>query len=63
MNRYAVINQNSVINIIICDNAETAQEATGHICVLIPEGLPVGAGYTYDGTNFIAPITPEEPTE
>jgi carbonic anhydrase/acetyltransferase-like protein (isoleucine patch superfamily) len=55
MNKYAVINQNSVMNVIVCENAEIAKKATGHTCVLIPEGSLVGIGSLYDGTNFVIP--------
>jgi hypothetical protein len=53
---FAVLNGDTVINIILCDNLEIAQEVTRHPCVEYTNEKPAGVGWTYDGTNFIAPV-------
>jgi hypothetical protein len=55
MNTFAVIEDNKVINIIVADTKEIAEQVTGQTCVEYTEENPVGIGYTYDGENFIEP--------
>jgi hypothetical protein len=58
---YAVIENGIVINTILAETQTIAQEVTGLTCVEYTDENPAGIGYTYDGTNFIAPdITPTE---
>lgn len=57
MANYAVIENNTVINIIIADSKEIAEEVTKQTCVEYTNESPAGIGYTYNGTNFIAPAT------
>ena len=55
MERHLVIVEQGVIsNIIVVDPADAATIA--HFGgLLLPEGSPVGIGWTYDGVNFSAP--------
>lgn len=62
MANYAVIDNNIVINIIVADTKEIAEEVTGLTCVEYTDENPAGIGWTYDGENFISPVA-EEPTE
>jgi hypothetical protein len=65
MSIYAVINTNTnkIENTIIADSIGIAEEVTGKLCIEIQyePGSP-GIGWSYDGTNFSAPVI-EEPTE
>jgi hypothetical protein len=57
MPSYAVLNGNTVINKIVADSKEIAEEFSGAICIEyenIPGVFPE-IGYTYDGENFNAP--------
>ena len=60
MANYAVIENNKVINVIVADSKEVAEEVTGKTCIEYTEETPAGIGWDYDGVSFIAPIT-EEP--
>jgi hypothetical protein len=60
MANYAVIENNKVINVIVADSKEIAEEVTEKTCVEYTEENPAGIGWDYDGVSFIAPIT-EEP--
>ena len=68
MANYAVIKDGIVNNVIIADTKEIAETVTGVTCVEI-EYIPGAPGihWTYDGTNFTAPVvevsTEETPTE
>ena len=56
MSYFAVIEEGKVINTIVADSVEIAEEVTQKICIeyeLIP-GAP-SIGWTYEGTNFIEP--------
>lgn len=61
MSLYAVLNNNLVINVIVAESQEIAQEATNMTCVEIPEDVTAGMGFTYIDGEFIAPPV-EEPT-
>lgn len=53
MNKFAVINANGeVVNIIVADSKEIAEQATGAHCEELPE-LEFGIGDFWDGTQFI----------
>jgi hypothetical protein len=56
---FAVLNGDTVINVIVCNNLEIAQEATRQTCVEYTDENPAYIGYTYDGTNFIPPTIEE----
>jgi hypothetical protein len=62
MATFAVIDNNTVTNIIVADTKEIAEQVTGLTCIEYTDENPAGIGYTYDGENFIAPVV-EEPTE
>lgn len=63
MANYAVIKNGIVNNVIVADTKEIAETVTGLTCVEISDtpGSP-GIGWTYDGTNFSAPVI-EVPAE
>ena len=62
MSTFAVINNNTVINVIVADTKEIAEQVTNLTCVEYTAENPAAIGWTYDGENFIAPVV-EEPTE
>lgn len=62
MATFAVLNGDTVINIIIADTKEIAEEVTNSTCVEYTTENPAGIGWTYDGSVFIAPVV-ETPTE
>jgi hypothetical protein len=62
MTNYAVLNNNTVTNVIVADTKEIAETVTGSTCVEYTNENPASIGWTYDGENFIAPVV-EEPTE
>jgi hypothetical protein len=58
MKTFAVIDANNVvINVIVCDSAETADLVTHEICIEYTEENPAGIGWTYDSVTgkFIPP--------
>ncbi|VWC89737.1 hypothetical protein BLA17378_04484 [Burkholderia aenigmatica] len=56
INRYALIENGSVINVILWDGGtETWQPPQGMTTTLLPDGSPVSPGYTFDGANFHSP--------
>ena len=58
MANFAVLNGNTVHNIIVADTKETAEYITGTTCIEYNETNPAGIGWTYDGTTFTAPEIP-----
>ena len=58
MANYAVIKDGIVTNVIVADSQEIAESVTGLTCVelQLEPGAP-GIGWSYDGTDFSAPIT------
>lgn len=53
MTNYAVLNvNNEIINIIVADSKEIAEQATGAHCEELPE-FDFGIGDSWDGTQFI----------
>jgi len=57
------VGQGFIFNQIICDDLATAKAVAGNLdAVEIPADSEIGAGWTYDGTNFIAPTKPETQT-
>jgi hypothetical protein len=61
MANYAVIENGIVINAIVADSKEIAEEVTGRLCIELPE-VNFGRGDTWDGTNFIKPVVETEET-
>jgi hypothetical protein len=58
--RYATINNDGlVVGIIVWDGKAEYTPADGLTLVKVPDGVRAGPGWTYDGTNWIAP--PPEP--
>jgi hypothetical protein len=57
MATFAVIDNNTVTNIIVADTKEIAETVTGSTCVEYTDENPTGIGWTYDGSTFQAPVT------
>lgn len=55
MGNFAVIRDNVVVNTIIVDNKELAEELTGQLCVEYFDENPAVIGYGFDGTTFEQP--------
>lgn len=53
----AVIENGRVTNVVVVDPNDHASIAG----VLVPAGVAVGIGWTYDGTTFAAPVVNEPP--
>jgi hypothetical protein len=60
MQRYAILENNFVLNVVLWDG-ETECAAIPQTAVALPDDSPVGPGYTYDGTTFTAPPEPPNP--
>jgi hypothetical protein len=60
---FAVINDNSVSNVIVCDTKELAETLTNQTCVEYTEDSGVAIGWTYADGVFTAPIVEETPAE
>ena len=58
MATFAVIDEAKIINIIVAENKETAELATGLICIEYTEENLAGIGWTYQDGKFIAPPQP-----
>ena len=53
-------NEKIVINTIVCDSKEVAEEVTRMTCIEFSADTPVGINeYKWDGTGFV-PVTPED---
>jgi hypothetical protein len=62
MPNFAVINDGVVINVIVCDTKELAEQITHLTCVEFDLELrEAGIGHAYDGSKFIAPIVEPAP--
>jgi hypothetical protein len=57
MSNYAVLSGNTVSNIIVADDKETAETATNATCIEYTSENPAAIGWTYDETTgkFIDP--------
>ena len=58
MATFAIIENNTVTNVIVADTQADAELATGATCVEYTDANPAGIGWTYDGTTFTAPVAP-----
>lgn len=59
--RYALVNADGlVVNAIVWDGQADYTPADGLTAVLIPDGVGAGPGWTFDGTNWIAPPPVED---
>jgi len=59
MPNFAVILDNKVINIIVADSKESAEQATNNLCVEYTNSNPAYIGLGYDGTTFEQPPVEE----
>ena len=57
MANYAVIEHAIVINAIVADSKEIAEEVTGRLCIELPDDF--GVGSIWDGEKFIRPTVEE----
>lgn len=62
MKNFAVLDNNTVVNTIVADTKEIAEQVTNATCIEYNEANPAGIGYHYDGEMFIQPLV-EESTE
>lgn len=53
MANYAVLENENIINIIIADSKEIAEEITGKVCIEYTDTDPVGVGGFYRNETFI----------
>lgn len=59
MPNFAVIENNIVVNVIVADSAEIANQLTGLTCIEYDiDKKNVGRFWEYDGENFINPNPP-----
>lgn len=58
MSNYAIVENGNVVNVILWDGSAQWQPPAGATVVEVPDGVACGPGYTFDGTNFIAPPAP-----
>jgi hypothetical protein len=64
MKKFAVLQNNIVVNIILANSKEIAEEVTSLECIEYTDENPALVNDTWDGTNFVSPsISVEEPTE
>lgn len=61
MTQYAVVQNSSVINVILWDGKETYEPGTGNTLVAIPSGQNVSAGYSYASGVFTPPAVSAPP--
>lgn len=57
MKTFAVINDDSVTNIIVAESKEIAESITGLSCIEYTLENPASIGYLYDGEKFNPPIS------
>jgi hypothetical protein len=53
MSNFAVIKNNQVVNLIVADTKEIAEQVTKLLCVQYTDVNSTGIGWEYDGTGFI----------
>jgi hypothetical protein len=54
--KFAVLQNNNVINIIVANTKEIAEEVTKETCVECPNEILATIGWTYNGSTFEEPI-------
>ena len=59
MATFAVMNDNTVENIIVADTKEIAEQVTNKTCIEYTDENPAGIGYTYADGVFTAPVVEE----
>jgi hypothetical protein len=60
MSYFAVIEDNKIVNVIVADSKEIAEQVTSLQCVNV-DGIDAGIGWSYDGTTFTSPYKPNLP--
>ena len=60
MTYFAVLDNNVVVNTIVADTKQVAEEITNATCIEYNQTSPAGIGYFYDGENFNPPTEPTE---
>ncbi|CAB3720242.1 hypothetical protein LMG22037_04702 [Paraburkholderia phenoliruptrix] len=58
MNSYAIVENGVVSNVILWDGQTEWTPPPGSTVMKLADGIECGPGYTFDGTNFIAPPAP-----
>ena len=62
--RWALVDANNVVTgVIIWDGKADYTPADGLTVVAVPDGVGAGPGWTYDGTDWIAPPVEDEEGE
>lgn len=59
MATYAIHDGQTVVNVIIADDVETAEAATGMSALEVDEDGAPGIGWTLEGGEWVAPPPPE----
>lgn len=59
--QYALVENGTVVNIILWDGIADYSPPDGQTVVQIPDGVSANIGYAYDGSAFIAPPAPPPP--
>jgi hypothetical protein len=54
---FAIVIDNKVIDTVVADTLEIAEEVTNRNCIEIPEGTIANIGWTYNGSTFESLIT------
>lgn len=60
---FAVIENGVVLNTILCDSQEIAEQVTGLTCVEYTNENPAHIGLGFDGTTFEQPVIEESVEE
>lgn len=60
MANFAVIENNIVVNVIVAESLEDAENATNLTCIEYTNDSLAGIGWTYNGSTFEQPILTEE---
>jgi hypothetical protein len=60
MANFAVIENGTVLNVILADSKAIAEEVTGKTCIEFTATNPAFIGLGYDGTTFEQPAPIEE---
>jgi hypothetical protein len=56
MATFAVLDKSIVVNVIVADSKEIAEEATNATCIEYTEENPAGIGWTRRDNEWIAPV-------
>jgi hypothetical protein len=57
MANFAVIKDNVVTNVIVAENCEDAEQATGLTCIEYTDESPAAIGWTFNGDTFDRPVS------